>query len=67
MKKYCCKKLNDLEDDPFQRSFGVNVIEKDKVEIFCVDDDGYPNRIDEYTFNFCSFCGSKLAGPIETS
>ena len=60
MKKYCCRELHDLEDDSFQRGFGVNVIEKNRVEIFCMDDDGYPKRIDEYIFNFCPFCGSKL-------
>jgi hypothetical protein len=60
MKKYCCRELHELEDDSWQRGFGVNIIEKNKVEIFCMDDDGYPKRIDEYIFNFCPFCGNKL-------
>ena len=62
MKKYCCRELHELEDDSFQRGFGVNVIEKNWVEIFCMNDDSYPKQIDEYIFNSCPFCGSKLAG-----
>jgi hypothetical protein len=67
MKKYCCKELHDLEDDSWQRGFGVNVIEKNKVEIFCMDDAGYPKRIDAYIFNFCPFCGSNLSLTDETA
>jgi hypothetical protein len=62
MKKYCCRELHQLEDDSWERGFGVNIIEKkDKVEVFCMDESVYPKRIDEYIFNFCPFCGSKLS------
>ena len=54
MKKYCSRELHELEDDCWQRGFGLNVVEKNKVEIFCRDESGYSKRIDEYTFNFCS-------------
>ena len=45
MKEYCCRELHDLEDDSFQRGFGINVIEKNRVEIFCMDDAGYLNAL----------------------
>ncbi len=61
MKKYCCKELHQLEDDSWERGFGFNIIEKDRIEIFCMDDSGNTKRIDEYTFNFCPFCGAKLS------
>jgi hypothetical protein len=40
MKKYCCIELHQLEDDSFERGFGLNIIEKGDVEIFCMDDLG---------------------------
>jgi hypothetical protein len=61
VKSYCCRQLHQLEDDSWERGFGVNIVEKDKVEIFCMDETGYPKRIDKYSFKFCPFCGSKLA------
>ncbi|CAN5814362.1 hypothetical protein BH23THE1_BH23THE1_12320 [soil metagenome] len=48
MKKYCCRELHQIEDDSWQRGFGLNILEKNRVEIFCMDDEGYPERIDEY-------------------
>jgi hypothetical protein len=62
MKKYCCIELHQLEDDSYERGFGLNIIEKGDIEIFCMDDLGYPKQIDKYTFNYCPFCGKKLNG-----
>ena len=45
MKKYCCRELHELEDDSWQRGFGLNVVEKDKVEIFCMDEQVTQNAL----------------------
>ena len=62
MKKYCFREIHQLEDDFWERGFGFNIIEKGDIEIFCMDNSGYPKRIDKYTFNFCPFCGKELIG-----
>jgi hypothetical protein len=59
MKKYCCRELHQLEDDTWERWFGVKTIEKNKVEILCMVNSGYPKRIDIYTFNSCPLNGNK--------
>jgi len=60
MNKYCCMQLHQLEDDSWERGFGLSIINKGEVEIFSMDEDGYPKRIDKYTFKYCPFCGKEL-------
>jgi hypothetical protein len=55
VKTYCCRQLHQLEDDSWERGFGVNIVEKDKVEIFCMDESGYPKRIDQLNYIVKSF------------
>jgi hypothetical protein len=50
MKKYCCRELHQLEDDSWERGFGVNIIEKNNVEVFCMDDAGFLKRMDVYIY-----------------
>lgn len=52
--------LHQLEDDSWERGFGLSIINKGEVEIFSMDEDGYPKRIDKYTFKFCPFCGKEF-------
>ncbi len=38
MKRYCCRELHQLEDDSWAQWFGFDIIEKDGVEVLCMDE-----------------------------
>jgi hypothetical protein len=55
MNKYCCVQLQQLEDDSWERGFGLSIINKGEVELFSMDEDGYPKTNRQIYFQIWSF------------